>query len=118
VKVDVERYVKINYFKTTRTDMKYLKCSVGVLVFLLAMQVEAKETLKKDDPKVISLCDKNGDNKIKGREYLCYLDLKKKRANDGLKEANEEGEKLDKDITGLDKDIKKLKQIENLLTNK
>ena len=95
--------------------MKYLKLSVGVLVFLLAMQVEAKEVLKKDDPVVIAQCDKNGDNKIKGKiEGLCYLDLKKKRAKEelkraegGLKRAKNKGNELDKDIIGLEQIILK-----------
>ena len=45
--IHLERYAKINYLNMIRTDMKYLKLSVGVLVFLLAIQIEATTKVDK-----------------------------------------------------------------------
>ena len=51
--VDLEKYAKINYFKMIRENMKYLKFSVGILVFLLAIQLGATT---KVDKEILWLC--------------------------------------------------------------
>jgi len=110
--MDLEKYAKINYFSTIRRDMKYLKPSVGFLLVLLLTQIEAKETLQKTDSEVIAQCDKNRDNKITGKiEGLCYLDLRKSKAEKELSKSEEE-------LSKSEKELKKLKQIEKLLTDK
>ena len=43
---------------------------------LLATSVQAGQLLK-TYPVVVAKCDKNGDTKIKWKEYLCFLDMKK-----------------------------------------
>ena len=83
--------------------MKILK-QILALLLVLQLQAMATESLKKSDLEVIALCDKNGDKKIKGKEYVCYLDLKKKKLH-------KEGDKLHEENMQLQK-------IQELLGNK
>ena len=91
--------------------MKTLK-QILALLLVLQLHAMATESLKKSDPEVIALCDKNGDKKIKGKdEGLCYLDLKKKKLNKVL-------EKSEKKLEKAKKDLKKIRKIKELLGNK
>ena len=90
--------------------MKTLK-QILALLLVLQIQAMATESLKKSDPEVIALCDKNGDKKIKGKdEGLCYLDLKKKKAEEKL---NKSQERLNKSQEKLNKSKEKLGKLLN-----
>ena len=121
----------MSHINKEEDKMKILR-QILALLLVLQLQVMATELLKKSDPEVIALCDKNGDKKIKGKEYVCYLDLKKKKAKKELEKeekklekakkelekAEAEGKRLDDDINKLIDDNKKLEKIEELLGNK
>ena len=117
----------MSHINKEEDKMKILR-QILALLLVLQLQVMATELLKKSDPEVIALCDK----KIKGKEYVCYLDLKKKKAKKELEKAKKElekakkelekaeaeGKRLDDDINKLIDDNKKLEKIEELLGNK
>jgi len=90
--------------------MKTLR-QILALLLVLQLQAMATESLKKSDPEVIALCDKNGDKKIKGKEYVCYLDLKKKKLH-------KEGDKLHEEGDKLHEENMQLQKIQELLGNK
>ncbi len=108
---------KINILKLGKSIMK--KKLIITSIVLLQVSSMAESTLKKTDPEVIAKCDKNGDTHIKGREYLCYLDLKKEKAEEELETSKEElgkaeeelgkaeaeGKRLDEDIAKLENKI-------------
>ena len=90
-----------------------------MIPLVLTIHIEAEVKLTKTSPIVLEMCDKNSDGKVTGKEYVCYLDMKKKmaeegsrkakegsrKAEEGLKKAEEEGKKLDEDIKKLEQKI-------------
>ena len=97
--------------------MKTLR-QILALLLVLQIQAMATESLKKSDPEVIALCDKNGDKKIKGKEYVCYLDLKKKKLHEEGDKLHKEGDKLHKEGDKLHEENMQLQKIQELLGNK
>jgi len=94
------------------------KLLVAVLTMAIMATYPQAQDLLKTDPEVIKLCDKNGDGAIKKREYLCYLDLKKKKAKEELKQSEEELKQSEEELKQSEDERKNLQKIRKILSNK
>ena len=107
-----------NAVETGKKALNNTVKALAALVVISWTQIALADTLSKTDPAVIAKCDKNGDTKIKWKEYVCYLNMKKQNAQEGLENAQEGLENAQEKWKQLDKDIKKVRKIKELLAQK